>query len=351
MSSKEQKSKLKAVMEVGESLDKKFQKEGSFQRMGAKVGKQVPSIATGFPTVDNYLLGCGGMPRGRIIEIFGEESSGKTSFMCHLIGNCQKSGGVAAFVDAEHALDPTFASKLGVDMDSLVISQPDYGEEALEIVDALVEDGNVDLIVVDSVSALVPKAELEGEMGDSHMGLQARMMSQAMRKLVGKVSKKNVTVIFINQIREKVGLVFGDPTVTSGGKALKFAASVRLQVRKVSKTGKGIIYDPTDEKVVIGHKMNIAVKKNKVGAPFREGQVTLVYETGYDVRDDVITHALSLGVLEGNAWLTFKSDAKGEKFRRDDLDENRVRQAITKYYSELTFTPSFEENEHAEENE
>jgi recombination protein RecA len=349
MSSKEQKAKLNKVMEVGKSLDKKFDKEGSFQQMGKKVGKHVPSIATGFPTVDNYLLGCGGMPRGRIIEIFGEESSGKTSFVCHVIGQCQKAGGVAAFVDAEHALDPTFASKLGVDMDTLVISQPDYGEEALEIVDALVDDGNVDLIVVDSVSALVPKAELEGEMGDSHMGLQARMMSQAMRKLVGKIAKKSVTVIFINQIREAVGLVFGDPTRTSGGKALKFAASVRLQVRKVSKSNKGILTDPADEKKIIGHKMNIAVKKNKVGAPYREGQVTQMYDTGYDVRDDVITHGLSIGVLEGNAWVTFKGDPKGEKFRKDDLDENRVRAAITKYYSELTFTPSIMENDNEED--
>lgn len=347
--SKEQKAKVKAVMAVGEALDKKFEQDGTFQQLGKQVGKTVPNIPTGFPTVDNYLLGCGGMPRGRIIEIFGEESGGKTAFCCHLIGQCQQQGGVAAFVDAEHALDPTFASKLGVDMNALIISQPDYGEQALEIVDALVEDGNVDLVVVDSVSALVPKAELEGEMGDSHMGLQARMMSQAMRKLVGKVAKKNVTVVFINQIREKVGLVFGDPTVTSGGKALKFAASVRLQVRKVSKTNKGIINDPADEKVVIGHKMNIAVKKNKVGAPFREGMVTLMYDTGYDVREDVISFALSQGILEGNAWITFKGDPKGEKFRRDDLDESRIRTAIEKHQSELAYTPSLMENENENE--
>lgn len=337
MATKDQKSKFAAINKVGTAMDKKFEQTGTFQSLGKKVGKQIPSIPTGFPTVDKYLLGCGGLPRGRVIEIFGEESSGKTAFACHVIGQCQKAGGVAVFVDAEHALDPTFAAKLGVNMDQLMITQPDYGEMALDIVQALVESSAADLIVIDSVSALVPKAELDGEMGQSHMGLQARLMSQAMRKLVGIVSKKNCTVLFINQIREKVGLVFGDPTVTSGGKALKFAASIRLEVRRIAISKGGVIKEGD---AIVGHRMNIKAKKNKAGAPFRETQITLNYQTGWDMRDDVIQHALDLGLVTGSAKYTFKTDKLGEKFFRHDLDESRVREEIDNYYKEQAVTPS-----------
>lgn len=327
------KAKLKAVELLGKSLDKTFETKGTFQMQGKKVGEPIPSIPTHLPTVDRGVLGAGGLPQGRIVEVYGVESSGKTAFASHVIGCCQKAGGLAAFIDAEHALDPTFASKLGVNMDELVVSQPDCGEQALDIVEALVDSGIVDLIVVDSVSALVPRAELEGDMGDSHMGLQARLMSQAMRKLVGKVSKKKCTVIFINQTREKIGLVFGDPTTTSGGKALKFAASVRLEFRRVAK-GKG--GEIIENEVIVGHKINIKSVKNKVGPPFKETQVTLFYETGFDTQDDIINHALKIGVLTGTAWIQF--DGKGDKYRREDLLDkiDEIVDNIEKYYEELS---------------
>lgn len=324
--------KLKAVNQVGKKLDKQFESKGTFQQMGSKVGLPIPSIQTSLPSFDWGVMGCGGFPRGRIIEVFGLESSGKTAFACHTIGQTQSAGGVAAFVDAEHALDPTFASKLGVNMDELIISQPNCGEEALETVVALVEAGAVDLIVVDSVAALVPRAELEGDMGDSHMGLQARLMSQAMRKLVGIISKRNVTVIFINQTRMKIGLVFGDPNVTTGGLGLKFAATTRLEIRKLSKTDGGPIMQGT---TLIGHKMNIKAVKNKAGAPFRETQIALYYDTGFDTDEDTIKHALSIGVLTGTVKFCYASDVKGEKLSREDLDMTRVRTEINTHYQEL----------------
>jgi recombination protein RecA len=261
--------------------------------------------------LDNDVLGCGGFPRGRIIEVYGPESAGKTAICLHLAGECQKAGGVVAFVDAEHALSPTFADTLGVDMDELIISQPDCGEEALEIVEGLVDAG-VDLIIVDSVAALTPRAEIDGDMGDSHMGLMARLLSQAMRKLCAKISKAQTVVVFINQVREKIGLVFGDPSVTTGGRALKFYASVRLEVRRVAGSKGGVL---KDGETVIGHKVNVAAKKNKVAMPFREGVVDLLYASGFDKVDAVIRYAEKLGVITGSAWLVFK----GEKYRREDL--------------------------------
>ena len=322
--------KLKSLETLGKTLDKKFDSTGTFQRQGSKVGQVIPSIPMGLPSIDRGVLGCGGWPRGRIVEIYGIESGGKTAIASHTIGRCQKAGGVAVFVDAEHALDPTFAAKLGVNMDELLVSQPDCGEQALEVVDAIVDSQLADLIVVDSVSALVPRAELEGDMGDSHMGLQARLMSQAMRKLVGKTAKTNTTVMFINQIREKIGLVFGDPTTTSGGKALKFAASVRVDIRRVANSKGGLIKEGDE---IIGHKIHWKCVKNKVGPPFKEGDTTLLYETGFDMRDDTIEHALSLKILTGTAWLQY--DGKGDKFRREDVDADIVTKRIAAHYENL----------------
>lgn len=317
---------------LGKKLDKQFDAVGTFQSQGDKVGLDIPVIATHLPSVDLGVFGCGGFPRGRIVEIYGENGSGKTAFACHLIGRCQKEDGIAAFVDAEHALDPTFATTQGVNMGELIVSQPDCGEQAFEIIDALIESGTVDLIVVDSVAGMVPRAELSGDYGDSHMGLHARLMSQGMRKLVGMTYKKNVTLVFINQTRSKIGLVFGDPTVTPGGAALKFAASVRLEIRRIANSKGGEIKE--GEKI-IGHKINIKAKKNKCGMPFRETVVTLHYDTGFSVSDDVIDHAISIGILSGNAWLIMKGS--DQKYRREDLTTEAnlamLNSEIRKYYA------------------
>lgn len=300
-------------MELAEAALEKQYGAGVIQNLGNKVNKPIPSIPTNLPSLDKYVLGCGGFPRGRIIEIFGPESSGKTTIALHLIGQCQKMGGVATFVDAEHALSPTHAHNMGVNMDDLIVSQPDYGEQALEVVEALVDYKASDLIVVDSVTALVPKAEIDGEMGDSHMGLQARLMSQAMRKLCGKAATNGILIVFINQIREKVGLVFGNPEVTTGGRALKFYSSVRLEVRKVSGP-EGAIKD--DKGLIIGHRMKIKGAKNKVGNPFRETIVDLEYESGFDMNADLIEYAIKIGVVQkAGAWCSFD----GQKYRQDDL--------------------------------
>lgn len=287
--------------------------------MGKKVGQLRPTFPTLLPSFDWGTLAAGGIPKGCIIEVFGPESSGKTAWACHVIGCVQKSGGMAAFVDAEHALDPTFASVLGVNMNELLVSQPDYGEQALDIVEALVKSDAVDIIVVDSVSALVPKAELDGEMGESHMGLQARLMSQAMRKLCGEARKHGVTIIFINQIRSKIGVVFGDPEVTSGGNALKFYATIRLKVRRLSKSDGGLIVDA--EKKNIGHRMNFKCVKNKVGPPFKETQVDLYYAGGFDTVQDTIDHAVDLGLAK--------------KGKTDDVSLSALQQAIKEHYLAL----------------
>lgn len=277
------------------------------------MNQQIPSLPTNLISLDKEVLGCGGFPKGRIIEVYGPESAGKTAICLHLAGECQRAGGVVALVDAEHALSPTFANTLGVDMDELIISQPDFGEEALEIVEGLVDAG-VDLIIVDSVAALVPRAEIEGDMGDSHMGLAARLLSQAMRKLCGKVSKANTVVIFVNQVRDKIGIVFGNPEVTTGGRALKFYSSIRLEVRRVAGSKGGVL---KDGETIIGHRMNVKAVKNKVAMPFREGIVDLLYGSGFDKIDSAIRYAEKLGVITGSAWLVFK----GEKYRREDLAE------------------------------
>jgi recombination protein RecA len=283
------------------------------QKLGGKLGQRVASLPSGLPTLDETALTCGGIPDGRIVEIFGPESSGKTTLSLQIVAAAQAAGDMAAFVDAEHALDPHYAKKLGVDVDNLYIAQPDYGEQALEVVIGLIKSQAFRVIVVDSVSALVPKAELDGDMGDAHMGLQARMMGQAMRKMAALASTHGVTVIFINQIREKVGISFGNPEVTSGGKALKFYASIRLDVRRVSKTDGGEIKEGD---IHIGHKLRIKVVKNKVGPPFRMTEVSLYYATGFDTRDNWVDYALELGVCsKGKTWYEFD----GESFYRKDL--------------------------------
>jgi recombination protein RecA len=265
--------------------------------MGKRVGERVSAYPTNLISLDEEIFGCGGAPRGRIIEVFGPESSGKTSICLQVVAEVQKAGGMAAFVDAEHALDPSYAAKLGVNVDELLISQPDCGEQALEVVEALVRTRCVDVIVVDSVAALVPRAELEGEMGDSHMGLQARLMSQAMRKLRGICNINGVTVIFINQVREKIGVMFGNPETTTGGRALRFYASVRIKIRQLSKTDGGIIED--DNKNRIGMRSELVAVKSKVGgAPYAKTELNLMYATGWDKAADLINYAARLGVIE-----------------------------------------------------
>lgn len=323
---------FKAVEQLGKAMDKSNEGTVTFQRQGNRVNKPVPSIPTNLPTFDRYIAGCGGFPKGRIIEVYGPESAGKTAFCLHTVGQCQKAGGVAALVDAEHALSPTFANTLGVDLDELIISQPDCGEQGLEIVEGLVDAG-VDLIVVDSVTALVPRAEIDGDMGDSHMGLQARLMSQAMRKLCGKVSKAGAVVAFINQIREKVGLVFGSPEVTTGGRALKFYSSLRVEVRRVAGSKGGVLKEGDE---IVGHRMNVKATKNKCAMPFHEGIVDLYYATGFELNEDLVQYALKIKVLTGSAWLCIKGS--DEKYRREDLPLDKVRMEVLKYHQDIQKT-------------
>lgn len=319
--------KLAALKEADANLTKKY-KQTAFQRRADEVHERVPSLPTNLPTLDYEVLGCGGWPKGRVIEVYGPESSGKTAICLHTIAQVQKAGGVAAFIDAEHALSPQFAATLGVNIEELVVSQPDYGEQALEIAEELVEKQAVDLIVIDSVTALVPKAELEGDMGDSHMGLQARLMSQAMRKLVGLCAKKGVTIVFINQVREKVGLVFGNPEVTTGGRALKFFASMRVEVRRVS-GAEGLIKDGTE---IIGHKLKVKAQKNKLASPFKESVVELIYDKGFDTAEDLVKFAKKIGIVEGGAWLTVKG-VEG-KFRSEDLPILTIGKLVNSYIDE-----------------
>ena len=284
-------------------LDKQFGK-GSVMRLGSKDKMEVSAISTGSISFD-AALGVGGVPRGRVIEIFGPESSGKTTITLQIIAEAQKLGGLAAFVDAEHALDPQYAKKLGVDIDNLLVSQPDYGEQALEIVEALVRSNAVDVLVVDSVAALVPKAELDGEMGDSHMGLQARLMSQALRKLTGTVSKSRTCLIFINQIREKIGVMFGNPETTTGGRALKFYSSVRVDIRRIAAVKEG------DQ--VVGSRTKVKIVKNKVAAPFREAEFDILYGEGISREGDVLDLAVTHNVVDkSGAWYSYSGERIGQ---------------------------------------
>lgn len=283
--------KFEVLKALNKSLNKQFDANVSLALLGSKVGVRVPSISTNLPSLDEDVLQCGGIPRGRIIEIFGPESAGKTTLALHLIACEQQStNNICAVVDAEHALDPTYADTLGVNVDELIISQPDSGEQALTIVEQLIDSRAVSLIVIDSVAALVPQAELDGEMGDSNMGLHARLMSQAMRKLRAKANTNAVTLIFINQIREKIGVMFGSPETTTGGRALKFFASVRLDVRRKDVIG------PKENP--IGHTLKVKAVKNKVGSPMRETFIDLLYGTGIDTFADTISYAVKIGVIE-----------------------------------------------------
>jgi recombination protein RecA len=284
-------------------IDRQFGK-GSVMRLGSDERAPVAVIPTGSIALD-VALGIGGLPRGRVVEIYGPESSGKTTLTLHAIANAQRAGGIAAFIDAEHALDPEYASKLGVDIDSLLVSQPDTGEQALEIADMLVRSGSIDIVVVDSVAALVPRAEIEGEMGDSHVGLQARLMSQALRKLTGGLSQTNTTMIFINQLREKIGVFFGSPETTAGGKALKFYASVRLDIRRIE-----TLKDGTD---AVGNRTRVKVVKNKMAPPFKQAEFDILYGTGISREGSLIDFGVDQGIVKkSGAWYTYDGDQLGQ---------------------------------------
>ena len=277
---------------------------GTVMRMGEKRLEKIPSIPTGSLGLD-IALGIGGLPQGRICEIYGPESSGKTTLTLEVIAQCQKMGGTAAFIDAEHALDPIYAQKLGVNVDDLLISQPDTGEQALEVADIMVASGGIDILVIDSVAALVPKAEIEGEMGDHHVGLQARLMSQALRKITGNVTKSNTLVIFINQIRYKIGVMFGSPETTSGGNALKFYASVRLDIRRIGTVKDG------DE--VVGNETRVKVVKNKVSPPFKQAEFQIIYNKGINRLGEIIDRGVDLDIIEkAGAWYSYNGEKIGQ---------------------------------------
>lgn len=320
--------KLKALEAAMGQIEKQFGK-GSIMKLGEQSGLNIDAISTGCLDLD-IALGIGGVPRGRVIEIFGPESSGKTTVALHIVAEAQKAGGAAAFIDAEHALDPNYARALGVDIENLIVSQPDTGEQALEIAEALVRSGAIDVMVVDSVAALVPKAEIEGEMGDSHVGLQARLMSQALRKLTGAINKSGTVAIFINQLREKVGIMFGNPETTPGGRALKFYSSVRLDVRRIDSIKQG------DE--IVGNRTKVKVTKNKVAPPFKQAEFDIMYNQGISREGNV----LDVGVREelvqkSGAWFSYNDTRLGQgrenakQFFKDNPDvmyeiENKIRE-------------------------
>ncbi|HEX7479983.1 MAG TPA: recombinase RecA [Polyangiales bacterium] len=297
------KEKLKAVKEAISNLEKQFGK-GAVMALGERRAEQVPAITTGCPSLDRA-LGCGGYPRGRIVEVYGPEASGKTTLTLHAIAECQRAGGVAAFIDAEHALDVHYAKQVGVDVDQLLVSQPDTGEQALEIAETLVRSGGIDLLVIDSVAALVPKAEIDGEMGDQHMGLQARLMSQALRKLTGITHRTGTTIMFINQLRMKIGVVFGSPETTTGGHALKYYASVRLDIRRIGPVKNG--------EEICGNRTRVKVVKNKLAPPFQTTEFDIRYGFGIDALGDLLDTAVERDIIKkSGAYYAYEGNSLGQ---------------------------------------
>jgi recombination protein RecA len=338
--------KLKAVGLAMSQIERQFGK-GAIMRLGDRVKINVDVIPTGSISLD-YALGIWGVPRGRIIEIYGPESSGKTTLALHIIAEAQKLGGLAAFVDAEHALDPTYARRLGVDTINLLVSQPDTGEQALEIVETLVRSGAIDVVVIDSVAALVPRAELEGEMGDSHMGLQARLMSQALRKLTATVSKSNTSVIFINQLREKIGIMFGNPETTTGGRALKFYTSIRLDIRRVASI--------KDGENTVGNRTRVKVVKNKMAPPFRESEFDIMYNEGVSKEGDLLDLAAKFNIVQkSGTWYSFGEERLGQgrenvkSFLRENQDFTQKIETMVK--QQLGMIPETETETEKEKSE
>ena len=345
--SEDNKEKKKALEMAMGQIEKQFGK-GSVMKLGEFKAMNVEAISTGALSLD-IALGIGGVPRGRIIEIYGRESSGKTTLALHVIASAQKEGGEVAFIDAEHALDPVYARNLGVDIDNLIVSQPDTGEQALEITEALIRSGALDVVVVDSVAALVPKAEIDGDMGDSHIGLQARLMSQALRKLAGAVNKSKTVIIFINQLREKVGIMFGNPETTTGGRALKYYASVRLDIRKVENI--------KQDGEVIGNRARVKVVKNKVAPPFREAEFDIMYGKGISRESNIVDLAVNLDIIEkSGSWFSYNGAkiAQGRENTKKYLEENpniadeiekKVRDNFNKAFENSLTSESIEEDE------
>ena len=334
---KQNSEKMKALEAALGQIEKQFGK-GSIMKLGDFQAMNVEAIPTGALSLD-IALGIGGIPRGRIIEVYGPESSGKTTLALHMIAEAQKQGGEAAFIDAEHALDPVYAKHLGVDIDNLIVSQPDTGEQALEITESLVRSGALDVIVVDSVAALVPKAEIDGDMGDSHMGLQARLMSQALRKLTGSINKSKTVLIFINQLREKIGVMFGNPETTTGGRALKFYSSVRLDIRKIEQI--------KQNGEVQGHRVRVKVVKNKVAPPFREAEFDLIYSEGISKIGNIVDMAVNLDIIvKSGSWFSYKGErlCQGrDNVKKYLMDNPKVMEEVEKQVRE-NFEKAFEQS-------